>query len=99
MFLSPPFSSLGIITTFNCGTIYPSGRPVIRAPNQFTCVCVSNVEGYRSAQEIVLHTGGEFRRMGKKMKGAKVLRKLAAPRLKRSRDLPSASHNADALGG
>ena len=36
--------------------------------------------------------------MGKKMKGAKVLSKYAAPRLKRSRDLPSASHSVDASG-
>jgi hypothetical protein len=36
--------------------------------------------------------------MGKKMKGAKALSKFAAPRLKRSRDLPSASHSVDASG-
>jgi hypothetical protein len=38
------------------------------------------------------------RRVGKKMKGAKVLSKYAAPRSKRSRSLPSASHSADVLG-
>ena len=36
--------------------------------------------------------------MGKKVTGAKVLSKYAAPRLKRSRELPSASHSADAPG-
>jgi hypothetical protein len=36
--------------------------------------------------------------MGKKMKGAKVLSKYAASRLKRSRELPSASHSADISG-
>src|SRR5919107_1824868 len=38
------------------------------------------------------------RRMGNKMKGAKVLSKYAAPRLKQSRALPSASHSADVSG-
>jgi len=36
--------------------------------------------------------------MGKKMKGAKILRKYAASRLKRSRELPSASHSGDVSG-
>src|SRR5215216_4622514 len=35
------------------------------------------------------------RQMGKKMRGAKVLSKYAAPRLKRSHALPSASRSAD----
>ena len=37
--------------------------------------------------------------MGKKLTGAKVLGKYAAPRLKRSRELPSASQSADVSGG
>ena len=37
--------------------------------------------------------------MGKKMEGAKVLSKYAAPLLKRSRALPSASQSADVSGG
>ena len=36
--------------------------------------------------------------MGRMMKGAKVLGKYAAPRVKRSRALPSASHSADVSG-
>jgi hypothetical protein len=36
--------------------------------------------------------------MGEKMKGAKVLSKYAAPRLKRSRELPSTSLSADISG-
>jgi hypothetical protein len=36
--------------------------------------------------------------MGKKTKGAKVLSKYAASRLKRSHELPSASHSADISG-
>ena len=36
--------------------------------------------------------------MGKKMKGAKILGKFAAPRLKQSRAQPSASHSADVSG-